>query len=377
MNVSIAALTGPLGAYGAQSDGVGCIPAQNADTMIRYTIEKAQYVQGPAAKAVRTARRRIAMAERDLGTTIKKENNRWAAECCSVGRNETVASTSPVAIALYNARATLRRGVRRCVMPIVRSVALVFAAAFSGVFSLGHAQAQSAIDAAQELAQMLDSAAVDLSGDNLLSALEGAASAGDPMALWQLGLMYESGTGVEQDKGRAFGYFAQIASENAEMSRSRPEADIVAQSFVKVGTYYSVGIPGANVHSDPEKAYRTLYHAATVFGDADAQYQLFMTEQENGFLPAQSARWLVLAARKGHPAAQARLGDLLFTGDGIEAQPVEGLMWLNLAYRRALGTGDEGWIRDLAEYATAHAAPAEIEAALRAADTLGPQFGSY
>ena len=36
------------------------------------------------------------------------------------------------------------------------------------------------------------------------------------MALWQLGLMYESGEGVEKDPVKAFGYFSQIANEHAD-----------------------------------------------------------------------------------------------------------------------------------------------------------------
>ncbi len=93
--------------------------------------------------------------------------------------------------------------------------------------------------------------------------------------------------------------------------------------------------------------------------------------------PLQGARWLSLAARKGHPGAQARLGELLIKGDGIQAQPVEGLMWLNIAYRGALGTADEGWIHELMNAAMATADPAEAEAAVRAADTLSGQFAQF
>ena len=86
-------------------------------------------------------------------------------------------------------------------------------------------------------------------------------------------------------------------------------------------------------------------HAATYFGDADAQYrlgELYLDENELGDNPLQSARWLSLAARKGHAAAQATLGNLLFNGDeGLEPQPEEGLMWLTVASRRVAGTADE------------------------------------
>ena len=68
-----------------------------------------------------------------------------------------------------------------------------------------------------------------------------------PVALWQLGLMYESGEGVAQDKAKAFGYFAQIADEHADTAPRGVEADIVAHSFVKMGEYYKDGLPEAGV----------------------------------------------------------------------------------------------------------------------------------
>ena len=104
---------------------------------------------------------------------------------------------------------------------------------------------------------------------------------------------------------------------------------------------------------------------------------LYLDPDELGSNPLQSARWLSLAARKGHPAAQAKLGELLLGGNGIEAQPVEGLMWLTLAKRRARGTNDEAWIGELSDAAVSSAPVAQVQAATHAADTLGPQFGGY
>ena len=174
------------------------------------------------------------------------------------------------------------------------------------------------------------------------------------MALWQLGLMYENGEGVAKDPVKAFGYFSQIANEHADAAPRGVEADIVAQSFVKVGEYYARR-PARRRHPQSTSAARTrmIMHAATYFGDADAQYrlgQLYLDDNELGENPLQSARWLSLAARKGHAAAQATLGNLLFNGsEGLEPQPEEGLMWMIVAQHRVAGTPDEGWINDLAQ----------------------------
>src|SRR6218665_2609475 len=209
-------------------------------------------------------------------------------------------------------------------------ISVTTAALFALAASVLPVHAQTAAEAALNMANMLDGAGGGVSSDDLLAALEDAANAGQPMAMWQLGTMYENGEGVARDPVRAFGHFAQIANQHADAAPRGLEADIVAQSFVKVGDYYRLGLPGAGIPVDAERAHALLLHAATSFGDADAQYRvglLYTQEDEMGVNPLQSARWFSLAARKGNCPAQAHLGDMLFNGiEGIEAQPAEGLM---------------------------------------------------
>src|SRR5215217_8542905 len=115
--------------------------------------------------------------------------------------------------------------------------------------------AQTAADAALDMANMLDGAGGGVSGDDLLSALEDAAEAGQPMAMWQLGTMYENGEGVTKDRAKAFGYFAQIANQHADAAPKGVEADIVARSFVKVGEYYKDGLPDAGIPADAQRSH--------------------------------------------------------------------------------------------------------------------------
>lgn len=216
-----------------------------------------------------------------------------------------------------------------------------------------------------------------VSSSELLNALEGAAEAGQPDALWRLGLMYENGEGVKKDDVKAFGYFSRIANDYATTSPKSLEAGVVAQSFVKIGEYYREGLPDAGIGVDPQRANALIMHAASYFGDADAQYQvgeLYLDPNAFGPNPLQGARWLSLAARKGHVAAQARLGDLLFNGEGIAAQPVEGLMWLTIASNRARGTPEESWVVELLTGAMSIATPDQRKKATALADTLGPEF---
>ncbi len=274
-------------------------------------------------------------------------------------------------------------------MRIFRALALVSVVAGPAlILSLGAqpalAQADNlvsgdtAVDAALNMANILDGAGGGVSSDALLAALQDAAAAGEPMAMWQLGLMYESGEGVEKDPVKAFGYFSQIANEHADAAPRGVEADIVAQSFVKVGEYYRQGVPEAGIPKDEDRSNRLMMHAASYFGDADAQYRvgkMYLEDEELGANPLQSARWLSLAARKGHAGAQAQLGKMLFNGEGIEANPIEGLMWLTVASRRAADTPDEAWIQQILNDAMSVATPEQRSQATDLADTLGPQFG--
>lgn len=239
--------------------------------------------------------------------------------------------------------------------------------------------ANTAVDAALNMANAMDGAGGGVSSDDLILALEDAAAAGQPMALYQLGLMYENGEGVAKDPVKAFGYFSQIANEHADTPPRGIEADIVAQSFVKIGEYYAEGLPEAGIPKDEERSSRLILHAASYFGDPDAQYRVGLSyleeEEDDDANVLQSARWLSLSARKGYAPAQAQLGRLLFNGEGIEANPVEGLMWLTIASRRATGTPDEQWIQGMLNDAMSLATAEQRKAALELADSLGPRFG--
>jgi TPR repeat protein len=240
------------------------------------------------------------------------------------------------------------------------------------------APVETAVDAALNMANILDGAGGGISSTDLMSVLEDAAAEGQPAALWQLGLMYENGEGVQQDRVRAFGYFNKIAAEHADAAPKGVDADIVAQSFVKVGEYYRDGLPEAGLKPNPGEYERRVQHAATYFGNADAQYllgEMYTDDKALGNIPKLSYRWLTMAARKGQAQAQARLGDMVFNGEGVAANPEEGLMWLTVASRRVAGTIDEDWVNELLQNAMSVATPEQRKKGIELADTLGPRFG--
>lgn len=247
-----------------------------------------------------------------------------------------------------------------------------------GLAQQGAVSAETAIDAALGMANILDGAGGGISSNDLISVLQDAAAEGQPAALWQLGQMYENGEGVERDRAKAFSYFNQIAVEHADVAPRSVDADIVAQSFMKVGEYYRDGLPEAGLQPNPIEYERRVQHAATYFGNADAQYllgEMYTDDQALGDIPKLSYRWLTMAARKGQAQAQARLGDMVFNGDGVEASPEEGLMWLTVASRRVAGTSDEDWVNELLNNAMSVATPDQRQRGLELADSLGERFG--
>jgi TPR repeat protein len=174
-----------------------------------------------------------------------------------------------------------------------------------------------------------------------LSSLQYAADHGNGFAIWQLGRMYADGDGVSRNDYRAFEYFRKFADSHADDNPSMPRARFVANAFVSLGQYYLQGIPDTPVSASPELALRMFSHAASYFGDPEAQFQLaklYLDGHGVSREPKRAVSWLVLAANKGHIKSQALLGRILFNGEHGMRQRASGLMWLTIA---SDGPGDK------------------------------------
>jgi TPR repeat protein len=199
---------------------------------------------------------------------------------------------------------------------------------------------------------------------NAVKALEFAAGQGHLTAQWKLGKMFAAGDGVPSDDLKAFEYFSRIADENPDELPGTTDGKIVSGAFVALGHYFRTGIKGSYVKANPARAFEMYHYAATYFRDPDAQTSLgkfYLEAQGQNRDPRQAARWLKLAAEKGHPSAQALLGDLLVRGDGVPRQAAEGLMWLAMA-KESASAEDSGWIGDMQMRAYTQANPIDREA---------------
>lgn len=177
-----------------------------------------------------------------------------------------------------------------------------------------------------------------------VNALQFAASQGSAMAQWKLGRMYASGDGVETSPLRAFEFFRDIANAHAEDSPNSPEAPFVANAFVELGGFFMTGITGTYVGRNPYQARQIYGYAASYFGDPNAQYllaKMYLEGVGGDKNTRQAARWLKLAAEKGHVLGQAELGRMLFHGEGLSQRRKRGLKWITIALKRASGRDAE------------------------------------
>ena len=154
-----------------------------------------------------------------------------------------------------------------------------------------------------------------------------------------------SGDGVPHDDLKAFEYFSKIADENADESPDSPNAGVVANAFVALGTYFLDGIKGTYVKPNPARAHEMFHYAASYFGDANAQYNLARLYLEGtGVAPGRASGGALAAISPPRRAIRRRRrcsGHLLVTGQGgIPRQRAVGLMWLTLA--RAGGRPRQG-----------------------------------
>ncbi|RFC62829.1 sel1 repeat family protein [Fulvimarina endophytica] len=189
--------------------------------------------------------------------------------------------------------------------------------------------------------------------DVAFKSLKYAAQKGHRGALWKLARMYADGDGVPEDDFEAFQIFEQIVREP---DNSSADNAYVANAVTALADYLRRGIPG-HVNVDLPRARQFYFHAASYFGNPKAQFELgrMMLEGEGGRTnPKQAARWLKLAASKGHVGSQALFGYLLFDGKtiSITPEPVRGLAMLTMALKRAT-PADKEWIRNLQEQAFA------------------------
>lgn len=158
------------------------------------------------------------------------------------------------------------------------------------------------------------------------------ANRGNPVAQYFVGNMYASGEGVDQD----------IEIANSFYEKSAVQGHL--ESALKLATNYRLGQGVENV--DLHKASKWLYMAAEA-GHPIARFDLgemfLYGDLKHGLeaAPYHASQWFHLASLDGIALARFKLAQLYFSGTGVDQDDVEGMVWLSLANKIAIGTEPE------------------------------------
>lgn len=181
--------------------------------------------------------------------------------------------------------------------------------------------------------------------------LADAAKAGDPAALYEIGLRYLDGLGFKQDLSKAAFWF-ELAAERGS-----------APAAFQLGSLYE---KGTGVDEDAGKAV-SLYREAAEKGNVSAMHNLavMLANGADGGKPdfAEAAEWFQKAADHGVADSQFNLAILHARGAGADADLVQSYKWFAVAAREgdaeaarrrdevaeALGDADLSRAKQLAE----------------------------
>jgi uncharacterized protein len=147
------------------------------------------------------------------------------------------------------------------------------------------------------------------------------AKAGDPVAQYDLGVLYARGSGLVQDFTSAASWFHAAAAQG------------------NVSAEYNLGVLYDRGLGVPQSATEAInwYRSAADQDHPGAQYNLALayadgrgTDQDF----AAAARWYERAARQGLPAAMVNLAILYETGQGVDRSLIDAYAWYGAAGER-------------------------------------------
>ena len=168
-----------------------------------------------------------------------------------------------------------------------------------------------------------------VAGDSqALQQLRTLATGGDAAAQYNLGLIYEEGSGVPRDYAEAVRWYRKAADQG------------LANAQYNLGYIYA---GGQGVPQDYAEAMR-WYRLAAGQGLASAEYNLGYLYANGQGVPQSyidAAHWFREAAEQGDSRAQYSLGALYAGGHGVPQDFVYAHMWFNLAASRAKGEDEK------------------------------------
>jgi uncharacterized protein len=187
-----------------------------------------------------------------------------------------------------------------------------------------------------------------------IPALEVAAAKGADanrfFAEFYLARIYSDNGSALTDHAKAYMLFQKLADENADADPDDGQrAPFVAKALTALAGYLQSGVPSIGVRPDAARAAEYLQHAATFFGDRDAQFELaklYLGGDDASEDVKRGVHYLSVLTEEGHPAAQALLADLLWRGRFVNKDEKRALALITMAAEHA-PAHERIWIDDI------------------------------
>ena len=159
-----------------------------------------------------------------------------------------------------------------------------------------------------------------------------------------------SGASALTDHAKAYRLYQTLANENADTDpEDGRRAPFVAKALTALAGYLQRGLPDIGLKPDPRRAADYLHHAATFFGDKDAQFELAKIYLNGTGTPDDAKRgmhYLSVLTEEGHPGAQAFLADLFWRGVHVKKDERRALALITMAVENA-PSHERIWIEDI------------------------------
>jgi hypothetical protein len=187
-----------------------------------------------------------------------------------------------------------------------------------------------------------------------IPALEEAATKGAELnrffAEFYLARIYSDNASAFTDHAKAYMLFQKLADDNADVDPDDGQrAPFVAKALTALAGYVRTGLKEVGLAPDASRAVDYLHHAATFFGDKDAQFELAKVYLGGRGTPEDVKRgmhYLSVLTEEGYPGAQALLADLLWRGRYVKKDERRALALIRMAVENA-PEHERIWIEDI------------------------------
>ena len=152
------------------------------------------------------------------------------------------------------------------------------------------------------------------------------------------------------DHAKAYILYQRIADELADIDPDVDQrAPFVAKSLMALASYLRNGVEEIGLKPNTQRAAQYMHHAATVFQDEDAQFELaklFLHGDGVEADPRRAIHWFSVLSQRGHAGAQAFLADLYWRGKLVPRDPRKALALITIAVENAPAS-ERIWIEDI------------------------------